>query len=536
MAFPQYKSVNVPIFTGPPSWDGGVTVAAAYRTTIFEALDTSEERHSQFPRPLYRTRYRTLTLTANETAYLRKVIELAKEMPIGVPLWPMRTKLTANAAAGATILTVDDLNYRLWDVFNKFALIWRDYRTWEVIDMSGAAGTSISLSAVLAGSWQAGDTVVPLLFGHLGRESFSALTDENAQVEVACTERFIRLTDPPTAPEAPMLLNATTVSSTQINLSWTENSSNETWFRIERKTGAGGAWALIDSVGANVTTYSDTGLSASTQYYYRVKASNAGGDSAYSNEASATTDDAPFTPLDLPNLNYWYDASDESTLFDSGVGGGTPTNGGAVLRWEDKSGNGWHLTGNAPSAPIKVEGFANGMTALSLFASGNGRDLVNTGFNAQNGTSVVTRFIVSRTLDTNTPAVLVVDTSCGTGEQFQFGQLLTYMKPGVYGTVNGGATTSLVILSVVVGYGDGTTFHDKVKLRRNGGSALTFNSVTGSPPAQADSSNGLQLSLTGVAPWRGHVCELISCNAKLSDADRAEVEQYLAAKWGIALP
>lgn len=93
----------------------------------------------------------------------------------------------------------------------------------------------------------------------------------------------------PTVPSAPTGLTATTASSSQINLAWTDNASNESGFRIERKLGAGGAYAEIATVGPNVTSYSDTGLSASTSYYYRVRAYNAIGNSAYSNEANATT-------------------------------------------------------------------------------------------------------------------------------------------------------------------------------------------------------------------------------------------------------
>ncbi|MGH7599992.1 MAG: fibronectin type III domain-containing protein, partial [bacterium] len=104
----------------------------------------------------------------------------------------------------------------------------------------------------------------------------------------------------PSSPAGPSGLTATTVSSTQINLSWLDNAGNELGFIIRRKTGAGGAYAVIDSVGANVTAYSNLGLSANTKYFYQVRTYNAGGNSALSNEANATTSADPLaTPSNL---------------------------------------------------------------------------------------------------------------------------------------------------------------------------------------------------------------------------------------------
>jgi hypothetical protein len=102
---------------------------------------------------------------------------------------------------------------------------------------------------------------------------------------------------PPTPPAAPTALSATAVSSSQINLAWTDNANNEDGFKIERCQGAGcTSFAQIATVGANVTSFNNTGLTASTSYSYRVRANNSAGDSDYSNTASATTQAAPQPP------------------------------------------------------------------------------------------------------------------------------------------------------------------------------------------------------------------------------------------------
>ena len=80
------------------------------------------------------------------------------------------------------------------------------------------------------------------------------------------------------------------MSASQINLSWTDNSGNETGFSIERCTGNNCTnFAQIATVGANVTSFPDTGLATNTRYRYRVRAFNGSGNSAYSNIITVKT-------------------------------------------------------------------------------------------------------------------------------------------------------------------------------------------------------------------------------------------------------
>ncbi|RKT45022.1 fibronectin type III domain-containing protein [Thiocapsa rosea] len=123
------------------------------------------------------------------------------------------------------------------------------------------------------------------------------------------------------APAAPSKLASTGASASRINLVWNDNSSHESGFRIERRIGTG-AWSQIASVGANVTTFANTGLSSSTNYEYRVRAYNASGTSAYSNTVTVRTA-APAAPSTLgasvastSRINLaWRDNSNNETGF-----------------------------------------------------------------------------------------------------------------------------------------------------------------------------------------------------------------------------
>lgn len=169
-------------------------------------------------------------------------------------------------------------------------LTWADNSSDETgfkIERSTSATGAYSVVATLAeNSTNYSDTGLTASITYYYRVYSYIGTDNSSFSQVANATTQAPPSNPPTAASA---LVSTAVSSAQINLSWTDNSSDESGFKIERALSAGGAYTLIATLAPNTVSYSDTGLTASTTYYYRVYAYNMVGDSAATAVANATT-------------------------------------------------------------------------------------------------------------------------------------------------------------------------------------------------------------------------------------------------------
>lgn len=91
-------------------------------------------------------------------------------------------------------------------------------------------------------------------------------------------------------------------ASSSLTVNWSDNASNETGYVLERSTN-GTNFTAIATLGANITSYSETGLTPNTQYYYQVKAINSSAASVYTTAVSITTPPVPSLPAKAVSPN-----------------------------------------------------------------------------------------------------------------------------------------------------------------------------------------------------------------------------------------
>jgi len=153
--------------------------------------------------------------------------------------------------------------------------------------LTGQAGTYVKLNATL---------LSPSTYSDSGLTSSTQYFYQVTAVDTSTNESSAASINPttlPAAPSAPVSVTATAVTGTSINVTWAD-LSNEASYSLERKIGNGAFAVIAPLIAANTTIYADNGLTVGTVYTYRLTATNAGGTSGVSAEATALTPQTPF--------------------------------------------------------------------------------------------------------------------------------------------------------------------------------------------------------------------------------------------------
>lgn len=221
-----------------------------------------------------------LSLTRVKGAAVLSAFSLVPAGPVGQP-GPVAPTAPANLAASATSPTA-------------VSLTWSDLSTDETgfeVERSADGGITfaplVTLSANATGHNDSAGVAAQQTYHYRVRavSDVTGLTSAWSNVATGTTPPDV---GQPVLPAAPSGLAAQPAGPTSVDLSWTDNSADETSVIVERATN-GGSFAPLATLPADATRYRDDAAAAGTNYAYRVRAANAFGNSGPSNEVSVST-------------------------------------------------------------------------------------------------------------------------------------------------------------------------------------------------------------------------------------------------------
>jgi parallel beta-helix repeat protein len=218
-------------------------------------------------------------ISSGETDYYNNARIGGGRIDIGANETGTGSGVTAPAAPSALTAVVNSSS--------QITLNWVDNSTNETgfqVERSLTSGTGFTLISITASN--------VATFANTGLTNATAYFYRIRSINSAGNSAYtseVTSTTLQTIPAAPSALAATVNSSSQITLNWADNSTNETGFQIERSLASTSGFVLISTAASNILSFANTGLTASTTYYYRIRSTNTSGSSAYTSVIPATT-------------------------------------------------------------------------------------------------------------------------------------------------------------------------------------------------------------------------------------------------------
>lgn len=314
--------------------------------------------------------------------------------------------------------------------------------------------------------------------------------------------------------------------------------------------GSGLTWSAVPESATATGTAGQIAYDNASGFFYVATATNTWKRTALSSWS--------FDPKSIAGIQLWLDGDDAATLFDETTGGALVAAGGAVGRWEDKSGLSRHATqatvGRRPNRQdnvqasrraLRFDGSYNATTAERMVISSS-----NSLFNfLHSGTGTV--FAVASYVSTRQLQIIVGNSQTAAGNGYT---LAANHDPGTYSwdstirTFAGAGVATYDTVSTNGAYPAGVFKLITNKIAATSGTAASrsrlyingvLNAGVNANAGAATSGNSFTDMIIGASEnggfsFLGDIAEIIIYDTALSDTDRAAVENYLISKWGIS--
>ncbi len=291
---------------------------------------------SSFLQEAYSQRTISLWLKSNSTTVTNGVIFDIGGSDNGLALILNKTTLIAAVASGSTRTSISTTySSTAW---NHIAVVYNgDSLLLYVNGVLAASNTSLSfhtLSTTTNGA-RIGQTNGTNAYNTTGTyfngwiDDFGVYSNAFSAATINAIKNFTYVQSNattaalPAIPAVPASLRAAAASSSSINMSWNNNATTATSIQVYRSATDNQSYVLWATLPAGTVSFSDSALFANAKYYYKLKAVNAGGSSAYSTEVSATTLDNLPVITELGSQQARYGTTTTVAVSATHVGGGT---------------------------------------------------------------------------------------------------------------------------------------------------------------------------------------------------------------------
>lgn len=245
-------------------------------------------------------------------------------------------------------------------------------------------------------------------------------------------------------------------------------------------------------------------------------------------------------PTEIANLYLWLDGSDSGTLFDATTGGSAVAADGAIARWEDKSGNGRHVTqSTSNNRPVRKTAVQNGRDIVRF--DGSNDSFVNT--SAQFANAPFSAFLVcSRTSLSSANCALIAEYNSTTAAY-----LALALNQGTSGTFPSAVSIFRVAQAALPSYlftGAGTARVLSYFSAGVSSGSVTVGVRMDGTPGGAPATSGLLTNASinigaaqnGTADFfNGDIAEILLYSRQLNASEIVTVETYLSTKWGVTI-